>query len=108
MLFLFGFAKSDLDNIGPDQFASFKVAATGFHTASDAVIAAEVERERLKEVSCGKKTDLSARINEAMLELVQDFRGILSAIRNPFARHAIIPCGKDLRGLSTRCRAQRR
>jgi hypothetical protein len=54
-VFLLGFAKSDLDNISPDQLASFKTLATGLLTASDATIAAELKRQTLKEVPYGKK-----------------------------------------------------
>jgi hypothetical protein len=54
-VFLLGFAKSDLDNISPDQLASFKTLATGLLAASDATIAAELKRETLKEVPYGKK-----------------------------------------------------
>ena len=54
-VFLLGFAKSDLDNISPDQLAGFKTLATGLLTASDATIAAELKRQTLKEVPYGKK-----------------------------------------------------
>ena len=53
-VFLFGFAKNDLDNITPDQLATFKTLAAEFIAASDTIIAAELERERLKEVPYGK------------------------------------------------------
>lgn len=54
-VFLLGFAKSDLDNISPDQLAGFKTLAAGLLTASDATIAAELKRQTLKEVPYGKK-----------------------------------------------------
>jgi hypothetical protein len=54
-VFLFGFAKNDLDNIDPNQLAGLRTLAAGFLTASDAMIAAELKRETLKEVPYGKK-----------------------------------------------------
>ena len=53
-VFVFGFAKSDLNNITPDQLASFKTIAAGLLTASDEIIAAELEQHRLKEVQYGE------------------------------------------------------
>ena len=54
-VFLFGFAKSDRDNIPPDQLAGYKRAASAILNASDEAIAAELQRQGLTEVNYGKK-----------------------------------------------------
>ena len=54
-VFVYGFAKSQLDNISAKQIADLKITAAGFLTASDTKLAAELARETLKEVPYGKK-----------------------------------------------------
>jgi hypothetical protein len=49
-VFLFGFAKNDLDNIAPNQLAAFKVAATTILNAGDDAIADELDRNYLQEI----------------------------------------------------------
>jgi hypothetical protein len=54
-VFLFGFAKNDLENVGPAQLADFKSAAAAILNASDAVIKLEVARHQLEEVRYGEE-----------------------------------------------------
>jgi hypothetical protein len=54
-VFLFGFAKNDLDNIGPDKLAAFKLAADAILKASDKAIELELARRQLEEVRYGQE-----------------------------------------------------
>lgn len=56
-VFLYGFAKSDLDNVNPEQLATFKTIAAGLVAASDDIIAAQVRQHSLEEVSYGQEKD---------------------------------------------------
>jgi len=48
--FVYGFAKSDRENIDPNEVASFKKLAKGFLALSDKQIEAMLKEEKLKEV----------------------------------------------------------
>ena len=54
-VFLFGFAKSDLDNIAPDDLAAFKETAQTMRTASEAYFAAALKDNRLQEIDYEQK-----------------------------------------------------
>lgn len=54
-VFLFGFAKSERDNIDDDDLADLKDAAALFLNFDDAALQAAVEAEKLKEVRCDEQ-----------------------------------------------------
>ena len=54
-VFLFGFAKSDLDNISAADLASLKISGRGILTATDRLIEVEIDHKRLLEIPYGEK-----------------------------------------------------
>lgn len=51
-IFVYGFAKNERDNIGPDELDFWRRVATGFLTMTDAQLGKLVEAHEIKEVSC--------------------------------------------------------
>lgn len=49
-VFLFGFAKNELDNIGPDELAELRRVGLGWLQASQETITEALEQEKLQEV----------------------------------------------------------
>lgn len=51
-VFVYGFPKSERDNIGPDELAFWRSVARGFLTMTEEQLAALIERQELTEVRC--------------------------------------------------------
>lgn len=51
-VFVYGFPKSERDNIGPDELKFWRDVAHGFLTMTDTQLAALMERQELTEVRC--------------------------------------------------------
>jgi hypothetical protein len=58
-VFVHGFAKSERDNIGPDELEFWRRIATAYLRMDDARLALMVSRVELKEVSCDEKNEVS-------------------------------------------------
>jgi hypothetical protein len=56
-VFLYGFAKSERDNIGPDQLAAWQARTHEVLSAGDDLIARNVADEYLREVDCEQKEE---------------------------------------------------
>ena len=56
-VFLYGFAKNELDNIDDDELQDWRAQSEAVIKASDALIEANVIDERLKEVDCGNEEE---------------------------------------------------
>ena len=51
-VFVYGFAKSERDNIGPDELAFWRKVASGFLTMSEAQLCALIAAKEITEVTC--------------------------------------------------------
>jgi hypothetical protein len=51
-VFLYGFAKSERDNIGPDELEYWRKIARGFLGVNDAQLGTMIEERELAEVDC--------------------------------------------------------
>ena len=58
-VFVYGFAKRERDNIGPDELDYWRRVADAFTSLSEAQLAALTESKELTEVSCNGKDRLS-------------------------------------------------
>ena len=56
-MFLYGFAKSERDNIGARELDDLKKLARSYLSYSDAQIATALEQAELKEVVCDEQED---------------------------------------------------
>ena len=56
-MFLYGFAKNEKDNIGPDELASVQEIAAAWLAADAERIEAAIEAKELQEVTDGKADD---------------------------------------------------
>jgi hypothetical protein len=51
-VFVYGFAKSERDNIDPDELKFWQGVATSYLKMNDAVLGMMIEQQELKEVNC--------------------------------------------------------
>lgn len=56
-VFLYGFAKSEFDNISADELQDWRAQAEAIIAASDELLEANLIDERLKEVHCGNEEE---------------------------------------------------
>jgi hypothetical protein len=56
-VFLYGFAKKEIDNIGDDELRDWRDQAADILGASEELIKASVADERLKEIDCGDEEE---------------------------------------------------
>jgi hypothetical protein len=57
-VFLYGFAKNERDNIGPDELEFWRKVARAFLTMNEAQLAALIAAQEITEVSCHDKNGL--------------------------------------------------
>jgi hypothetical protein len=58
-VFVYGFAKSERDNIGPDELEFWRRVATAFLRMDDANLILMINQLELKEVSCEEESEIS-------------------------------------------------
>jgi len=51
-VFVYGFAKSDRDNIRPDELKAFRTLAAAMLSLDDAALAAAMQNGTLREIEC--------------------------------------------------------
>jgi hypothetical protein len=59
MVFVYGFAKNERDNIGPDELGFWRRVATGFLSMSDIQLEELIETHEVTEASCHDHGELS-------------------------------------------------
>jgi hypothetical protein len=57
-VFVYGFAKNERDNIGPDELEFWQRVATAFLRMDDARLKQMIEQQELKEVSCNEENKI--------------------------------------------------